>query len=85
MQHGLLESRIAPVTVPLPIPHVEIQLNRTGLQLTVDSHGRLGEIRTCGTIPVPELNDLDPFTLRADKLPSEFTSKPARLNFQLRL
>jgi hypothetical protein len=49
----------------------------------VDTDCSIAKIRTGFTVPNAELNDVDSIAIRADKLSSEISGEPARLQFQL--
>ena len=83
VKHGLIERGVCGVPMSFPASIDQIDFNATAPRfLTIYADGGVAEIRAGFAIPGPNLNDVDPFASRANKVPSEFTSEPSRLKFQ---
>ena len=83
MQDRVVERGVAGVTVSIPVPHIEIHLDRSPAKFTVHLHRRFREIRSGPAVPVAELHHLDPLAFRSGEDAPVFAPEPACLHLQL--
>jgi hypothetical protein len=84
VEDDTIEGRVDAVPVQFPVPINQINLDRASDDRSIfDSDGRILEIGSGFTIPEAELNDFGSLAGCRLKFPTEFTGKPARLEFEL--
>ena len=83
MQHRVFESGVGGMTMCFPVAVRQIEFNASANRFaSIETNGRVAEIRSGLTVPHPELHNVDLVAAGADELVTEIAREPARLQLQ---
>jgi hypothetical protein len=82
MQNDVSEHWVGGMAMKFPAQCLEIQLDWSRLDHTLDLHSTLEKIRAGTAVPLAELNYFDIATIGGAELSAKCTSVPQRLDFE---